>query len=59
MRLADSFHVLFTSIQKSAVGAGMSWFVSASPVKTRINGESLYHLSTAVLGAPRISPAQE
>lgn len=43
---------------KKTVGKGMNWYLIASPVKTVINGKSLYEMCTAVLGAATIAPTK-
>ena len=41
---------------KKSVGQGMNWYLIASPVKTVINGKSLYEMCTAVWRAATIAP---
>ena len=41
---------------KKKTGAGMSWYVIASPVNTKVNDESLFDIYTSKLGSATIAP---
>ena len=43
---------------KKSVTEGMSWYLIASPVNTKINGKSLFDMCTPVFGDPTIAPAK-
>lgn len=41
---------------KRALGQGMNWYLIAAPVKSTLDGDSLYQLCQTVLGEPTIEP---
>jgi len=44
---------------QKTIGSGMSWYLIASPVNTKVNDESLFDICTQKFGSAKIAPSKQ